>query len=437
MAVVKINTFLYTGLSGDAKPTSGAAEATFIETDTLDEFIKPQTGGWIKIGNRGVGVGGGGSAPSKAEDAASVSGDAGSPVLAVRRDAAASGVDADGDYAFLSVDINGALRVTGGSGGGPATIADGADVAQGAVGDVVVAAGAAGTLSAKLRRLTTDIDAIKTSVAGATPAGANNIGSVNVATLPADPLGANADVIVAAGAAGSMSAKQRRMTQGLEDLKTSIVLAAGNNNIGDMDVASVPADPFGLNADAIVAAGATGSIQAKLRRLTQGVEDLKTLTVLAAGTNTIGKLASNSGVDIGDVDVLTLPAASNTTDKIAAYLATDAVMNGLTALTPKWAFANVAVSQTDSSIVAAVTSKKLRVLALVALCGATATTVVFNTKPAGAGSAKTPTFANGANGGIVLAGNPWGWFETAAGEGLTATTGAGSTTGILVLYVEV
>lgn len=55
--------------------------------------------------------------------------------------------------------------VNDGSSGTAATIADGADVAEGAVADAVVAAGAAGTVSAKLRRLTTDLDANKTSVA--------------------------------------------------------------------------------------------------------------------------------------------------------------------------------------------------------------------------------------------------------------------------------
>lgn len=44
--------------------------------------------------------------------------------------------------------------------GAPATIADGADVAQGATTDAVVAAGAAGTVSAKLRRLTTDLNTL-------------------------------------------------------------------------------------------------------------------------------------------------------------------------------------------------------------------------------------------------------------------------------------
>lgn len=51
----------------------------------------------------------------------------------------------------------------GGSGGGAATIADGADVTLGAIADATVAAGATGTISAKLRRLTTDLDSVKTN----------------------------------------------------------------------------------------------------------------------------------------------------------------------------------------------------------------------------------------------------------------------------------
>jgi hypothetical protein len=52
-----------------------------------------------------------------AEDVAAVSGDKGIPFLAVRRDSASSGVSTDGDYANISVDSTGALRVTGGGGG--------------------------------------------------------------------------------------------------------------------------------------------------------------------------------------------------------------------------------------------------------------------------------------------------------------------------------
>lgn len=105
--------------------------------------------------------------------------------------------------------------------------------------------------------------------------------------------------------------------------------------------------------------------------------------------------------------------------------------------TPKFAVANVTASQTDSSVVAAVTGKKIRVLSLVTRAGATATVITFNSKPAGAGVAISAAFANGINDGVVLPFSAEGWFETVAGEALTCTTGAGSTTGIQVVYSEV
>jgi hypothetical protein len=103
----------------------------------------------------------------------------------------------------------------------------------------------------------------------------------------------------------------------------------------------------------------------------------------------------------------------------------------------KRAIANIAASQTDSSIVTAVAGKKIRVLASFCQAGAVATNVTFNSKPAGAGVAISPIFQDGINGGAVLPFNPMGWFETLVGEGLTVTTGVGSATGILVLYAEV
>lgn len=101
------------------------------------------------------------------------------------------------------------------------------------------------------------------------------------------------------------------------------------------------------------------------------------------------------------------------------------------------AFANVAASQTDSSIVAAVAGKRIRVKAVAFVCGAVATNATFNSKGSGAGTAISPLFANAANGGAVLPYHERGWFETELGEGLSLTTGAGSTTGVLVTYVKV
>lgn len=99
-----------------------------------------------------------------------------------------------------------------------------------------------------------------------------------------------------------------------------------------------------------------------------------------------------------------------------------------------YAVANIAASTTDGAVITAVAGKKIRVLAVIAVAGATATNLTFNSKPAGAGTAISALFANGANGGEVLNFNPSGWFETNSGEGLTVTTGSGSTTGISVVY---
>lgn len=103
----------------------------------------------------------------------------------------------------------------------------------------------------------------------------------------------------------------------------------------------------------------------------------------------------------------------------------------------KRAIANVAASQTDSSVVAAVTGKKLLILAYEIHCGGTATNLTFNTKPSGSGTAISPLWALGANSGRAPGWNQGGWYLTGTSEGLTVTTGAGSTCGVAVLYAEV
>jgi len=99
--------------------------------------------------------------------------------------------------------------------------------------------------------------------------------------------------------------------------------------------------------------------------------------------------------------------------------------------------ADVAASQSDSSIVAAVAGKKIVVLGYQMLCGGTATTAVFKSKPAGSSAAISMVHANGANGGCVCPPNTHGYFETVVGEGLTLTTGSGATTGVQVQYVQI
>jgi len=81
--------------------------------------------------------------------------------------------------------------------------------------------------------------------------------------------------------------------------------------IGDIAALENLITRIGQTSDAIVAAGATGSVAAKLRRATQGLEDLKTLIVLAAGTNLIGAVNPRAEAGAGQAPVgVTVTAAS-------------------------------------------------------------------------------------------------------------------------------
>jgi len=101
------------------------------------------------------------------------------------------------------------------------------------------------------------------------------------------------------------------------------------------------------------------------------------------------------------------------------------------------AFSNIAQSQVDAPIIAAKLDVKYRVIAFHVQTGGVATNINFNSKPAGVGVAISMIYQNAINGGSVPGYNPAGWFETEFGEGLTATTGGGSTTGVQVVYTEI
>ena len=66
-------------------------------------------------------------------------------------------------------------------------------------------------------------------------------------------------------------------------------IAAGDNNIGNVDIVTVPADPFGANADA---ASSTGSISAKLRFIAStGIPITGSVTVGAHAVTNAGTFA--------------------------------------------------------------------------------------------------------------------------------------------------
>jgi hypothetical protein len=121
-------------------------------------------------------------------------------------------------------------------------------------------------------------------------------------------LGADGSATDALGGAGAVAAGVQRMTLASDDpavvalqvldnivsgseAQVDIVAAlpAGTNNIGDVDVLTVPADPFGANADA---ASATGSISAKLRYIAStGIPITGTVTVGSHAVTNAGTFA--------------------------------------------------------------------------------------------------------------------------------------------------
>jgi hypothetical protein len=131
------------------------------------------------------------------------------------------------------------------------------------------------------------------TITGSLPAGDNNIGNVDVVTLPSLPAGTNnigdVDVLtLPALVAGTANI-------GDVDVLTLPALPAGTNNIGDVDVLTLPALVAGTAniGDVDIASIAAGDNNI-------GNVDIVTLPALVAGT-----------ANIGDVDVVSLPAATN------------------------------------------------------------------------------------------------------------------------------
>lgn len=247
---------------------------------------------------------GGGGGTQYAEDVAHTTGDTGTLALAVRRDAQSPGSGTNGDYSTLNVDANGALYValtdgigsslvryedataSGGHAGVPVLVVrrDAATSATSADGDYAMlgvnANGriwASATIDAALPTGTNNIgDVDIASIA----AGDNNIGNVDIVTMPgtvvedAASAGGETSVLVAAvrrdtassgvGADGdfahlAVSSAGRLWASATIDA----ALPAGTNNIGDVDVLSLPALPAGTNnigdVDVLTLPGIAGS----------------------------------------------------------------------------------------------------------------------------------------------------------------------------------
>jgi hypothetical protein len=363
---------LLTTIDGDTGTIAAAVSGTEVQVDVVGAL----PAGTNNIGDvdvLSVVPGTGATNLGKAEDAAHTSGDVGVMPLAVRLDSAASFADTDGDYAPLQLDSAGALRVTGGGGGteyvvdaaapaaptgsaglmerddalsalteiegdwtnmranangalwvkhdGTVTV-DGSGVTQPVSGTVT--ANLSATDNAVLDAIEVDTTTIAGAVAGAEmqvdvvaalPAGNNNIGDVDVASVvpgtAATNLGKAEDAAHTTGDTGVAILGVRRDTA-----------ASGADTDGDYATLNLDAtgrlwahDPI---AEALLTTidADTGGILTAVQTLDNAISgtemQVDVVAALPAGTNAIGKLAANSGVDIGDVDVTSISAGTNT-----------------------------------------------------------------------------------------------------------------------------
>jgi hypothetical protein len=330
-----------------------------------------------------------------AEDAAHASGDVGVLALGVRNDAGSVLAGTTGDYIPLSTDAAGALRVTGGGGGTEY------------VEDAVSAADPTGQILLARRRdtlVTTEVSADGDNIA----LNATNKGElrVNNAQLPA----ALGQTTKAASTSVTLASDEDAFDV-TGSVSFSGSLPAGTNNIGDVDVLSVTpgtgATALGKAEDAAHTTGDTGVMALGVRKDTPSA---------IAGTD-------------GDY----VPPIMDPTGRmyVNASIGGESVMVAGAALTPKFAVITASASGA-TSIVAAVTSKKIRVLSWNLVCNA-----AVNVKWLSAATDKTGLHYFAANGGISVGFNPFGHFETAATEALNINLSGAVAVGGSLVYVEV
>lgn len=231
-------------------------------------------------------------------------------------------------------------------------------------------------------------------------------------------------------------------------------LAANSGvDIGDVDVTTLPAITIAA-AQTLTTVTTVGAVTA-------------ITNALPAGTNAIGKLSANSGVDIGDVDVTSLPALPTGTNNIGdvdvltlpalvagsanigdvdvltvpALIAGTARIGGVypvggqqideggTVRAVSRAFVNAVLIGNTAVVAAQGAGVKIRVLSAMAV-GTLAVTIKFQS----ATTDITAGFPLGINGGMVLPYNPHGWFETAANEALNINLGLGTATGVNITW---
>ncbi len=274
-------------------------------------------------------------------------GDAGAARMSANRNIYTTIRDAAGNERGLNVDANGAIAVTqgtatnlkaqaecyqGGSAvaeGNPLQVSVANTGANGTAIKVNVASGGIASGAIASGAVASGAFASGSIASGAIVAGAIAAGATSFVKLE-DVASADADAGVPAMAIRKGTPVNTSGTDGdYEMLQMSAgrlwtsatidtALPSGTNNIGDVDILSIAAGDNNIGNVDIVTVPAplstTGNGTAATALRVTVASDSTGVVGLATGSNAIGKLAANSGVDIGDVDVTSIVPGTGATN---------------------------------------------------------------------------------------------------------------------------
>ncbi len=273
------------------------------------------------------------------------------------------------DRQNVAVDTSGRLQV---------------DIAEQSDGSALVVNGSAvtqpvsGTVTANLSAADNAVlDTIAASVAGTLTVGSHAVtntvlsvvGGGAEATAQRVTIANDSTGVVSVDDNGSSLTVDTTGTAGLEVLQvTAADLNMTEASASAIKTAVEKIDDAISGSEILIAGGATQTNDVKVSLDSEAV-------VLGTGSAAIGKLAANTGVDIGDVDVTSISAGTNTIGGVIGQQSTSVAYDGTVACTIK-EFMVVGTTAGNNTLVAAVVGKKIRLLSL-AVIASTATANTF------------------------------------------------------------
>lgn len=260
------------------------------------------------------------------EDAAHTTGDTGSFVLAVRKDTAAALADTDGDYAPLEIDANGRLHVLDQNSVAIKTAVEtldnavsGSEIQVDVVGALPAGTNAIGKLAANSGVDIGDVDVFSNTAKDGSGTRYQPLvdtdGHLQIDVLSGGGGGtqyteADTDASITGTAVlWEDTSDTLRAVSAAKPLPVEIIAGAGSGGTAAADDADFTAGTTsGTPAQGVYESTPTSVTDGDLGTvgITSGRRLKTSATIdaaLPAGTNAIGKLAANSGVDIGDVTI--------------------------------------------------------------------------------------------------------------------------------------